>query len=177
MESVPLLDRAGRRRRRDRRPSFARGHRRALAGGTVSPLAAIRSPHLRPLFLIMGGQFSPHRSCSDRSAHHHQRVKNACGWRALLQSDASGRSSQLTFYLDRLREMRMLSSSTPVGAPDGSRSYKHRVSDGFIRLWFRFVFSNQEGIQEGHSPRDLWDGGVEPYLTAPTALTLGSHRP
>jgi AAA+ ATPase superfamily predicted ATPase len=81
------------------------------------------------------------------------------------------RSSQLTFYLDTLREMRLLSSSRPVGAPDGSRSYKHRVSDGFIRFWFRFVFGNQEGLQEGLSPRDVWDGDIEPYLAdfvAPT---------
>lgn len=74
------------------------------------------------------------------------------------------RSSQLTFYLDTLREMRLLSSSMPVGAPDGSRSYKHRVSDGFIRFWFRFVFGNQEGLQEGLSPRDVWEGDIEPYL-------------
>lgn len=74
------------------------------------------------------------------------------------------RSSQLTFYLDTLREMRLLSSSRPVGAPDGSRSYRHRVSDGFIRFWFRFVFGNQDGLQEGLSPRDVWDGDVEPYL-------------
>lgn len=81
------------------------------------------------------------------------------------------RSSQLTFYLDTLREMRLLSSSRPVGAPDGSRSYKHRVSDGFIRFWFRFVFGNQEGLQEGLSPEDVWDGDIGPYLAdfvAPT---------
>ena len=81
------------------------------------------------------------------------------------------RSSQLTFYLDMLREMRLLSSSMPVGAPDGSRSSRHRVSDGFVRFWVRFVFGNQEGLQEGLSPFDLWDGDIEPYLAdfvAPT---------
>lgn len=74
------------------------------------------------------------------------------------------KSSQLTFYLDTLREMRLLSSSLPVGAPDSARAHKHRVSDGFIRFWFRFVFGNQEGLQEGLAPRDLWDGDIEPYL-------------
>lgn len=82
------------------------------------------------------------------------------------------RSSQLTFYLDTLREMRLLSSSMPVGAPNGSRSYKHRVSDGFIRFWFRFVFGNQEGLQEGLSPPDLWDGDIEPYLAGFVAPTF-----
>jgi hypothetical protein len=74
------------------------------------------------------------------------------------------KSTDLTFYLDRLRDMRLLSSATPVGAPDGSRAYKHRVSDGFIRFWFRFVFVNQDGLQQGLTPRDVWDGDIEPYL-------------
>lgn len=81
------------------------------------------------------------------------------------------KSSQLTFYLETLREMRLLSSSRPVGAPDNSRSYRHRVSDGFIRFWFRFVFGNQEGLQQGLVPSDVWDGDIEPYLAdfvAPT---------
>ena len=67
--------------------------------------------------------------------------------------------------------MRLLSSFVPVGAPRESRAHKHRVSDGFIRFWFRFVFGNQDGLQEGLSPHDLWVGGIEPYLAdfvAPT---------
>lgn len=81
------------------------------------------------------------------------------------------KSQDLTFYLDRLREMRLLSSSLPVGAPAGSRASKHRVSDGFIRFWFRFVFGYQDALQQGLAPRDVWDGNIEPYLAdfvAPT---------
>lgn len=74
------------------------------------------------------------------------------------------KSSQLTFYLDTLREMRLVASALPVGAPDGSRTHKHRVSDGFIRFWFRFVFGNQEALQEGLSPQDLWDGDINQHL-------------
>jgi hypothetical protein len=67
-------------------------------------------------------------------------------------------------YLRTLREMRLIVSSKPVGAPQGSRVTKHRVSDGFIRFWFRFVFPNQEGLQEGLSAADLWSADVAPYL-------------
>jgi AAA+ ATPase superfamily predicted ATPase len=74
------------------------------------------------------------------------------------------KSASLTFYLDTLREMRLLSSSAPLGAPEGSRAHKHRVSDGFIRFWSRFVFGNQDGLQEGLSSHDLWVGDIEPYL-------------
>jgi hypothetical protein len=74
------------------------------------------------------------------------------------------RSTQLTFYLETLREMRLVSSALPVGAPDGSRTLKHRVNDGFVRFWFRFIFGNQEALQEGLSPQDLWDGDISQHL-------------
>jgi AAA+ ATPase superfamily predicted ATPase len=74
------------------------------------------------------------------------------------------KSTALTYYLETLREMRLMTSSLPVGAPKGSRSYKHRVSDGFVRFWFRFVFGNQDGLQEGLAPEDLWEAEIAPYL-------------
>ena len=73
-------------------------------------------------------------------------------------------SSSLSAYLETLRQMRLLSSAAPVGALKGSRNHKHRITDGFVRFWFRFVFGNQEDLQEGLSPADLWDAGIEPYL-------------
>lgn len=76
------------------------------------------------------------------------------------------KSASLSFYLDTLRHMRLLSSHAPVGAPEGSRAHRHRVSDGFIRFWFRFVFGHQAALQEGLSPRDLWVGEIEPHLAA-----------
>jgi hypothetical protein len=75
------------------------------------------------------------------------------------------KSNSLSFYLETLRAMRLLTTSTPVGAPDDSRSSKHRISDGFIRFWFRYVFPNQEALQEGLSASDLWEAEVEPTLS------------
>jgi AAA+ ATPase superfamily predicted ATPase len=74
-------------------------------------------------------------------------------------------SSQIAPYLETLREMRLISTAAPVGARAGSRAHKHRVSDGFIRFWFRFVFPNQEGLQSGLQPKDLWDAEIARYLT------------
>ncbi|MHB1500516.1 MAG: ATP-binding protein [Candidatus Dormibacteria bacterium] len=73
-------------------------------------------------------------------------------------------SSALAPYLDRLREMRLVTSSKPVGATDRSRTHKYRVSDGLVRFWFRFVFPNQEGLQSGLRAADLWDADIAPFL-------------
>lgn len=74
-------------------------------------------------------------------------------------------SSHLAPYLKTLREMRLITASAPVGAGPKSRAHKYAVSDGFIRFWFRFVFPNQEGLQSGLRPEDLWNADVEPYLS------------
>lgn len=155
----------------------------AVAGGMARYLAELGHGPLRD---AVCENVLDHRSqlFDDPRAVLEQELRSPATYFSILEALADGpastehltdrlqmRSSQLTFYLDTLREMRLLSSSRPVGAPDGSRSYKHRVSDGFIRFWFRFVFGNQEGLQEGLSPRDVWEGDIEPYLAdfvAPT---------
>lgn len=81
-----------------------------------------------------------------------------------LARDLRIKSASLSFYLDTQRQMRVLSSSAPVGAPRDSRAHRHRIGDGFLRFWFRFVFPSQEQLQEGLSPQDLWSGAIEPYL-------------
>jgi AAA+ ATPase superfamily predicted ATPase len=73
-------------------------------------------------------------------------------------------SSTLAPYLAKLREARLISSTRPVGATESSRANLHRVTDGFIRFWFQFVLDNQEDLQEGLAPDDLWDALIEPHL-------------
>lgn len=74
------------------------------------------------------------------------------------------KSAALAPYLQRLRDARLISSPRPVGAPASSRQHKHRITDGFIRFWFRFVLGHQEDLQEGLAPRDMWDGLIAPHL-------------
>jgi AAA+ ATPase superfamily predicted ATPase len=73
-------------------------------------------------------------------------------------------SKTLSPYLKTLRDMRLITSVDPVGAPPGSRTLKHRVNDGFIRFWFRFVFPHQEALQEGLAADDLWTAEILPQL-------------
>jgi hypothetical protein len=74
-------------------------------------------------------------------------------------------SANLAPYLETLREMRLVTSSAPAGGARDGRKDKHRISDGFIRFWFRFVFASQEALQSGVSPKDYWAASVEPYLS------------
>lgn len=81
------------------------------------------------------------------------------------------KASQISFYLDRLRSMRLVNTDLPVGAPATARSRRYSVDDGFIRFWFRFVFPHQENLQSGLRPADLWDGDIALHLAdfvAPT---------
>jgi AAA+ ATPase superfamily predicted ATPase len=73
-------------------------------------------------------------------------------------------SKRLSPYLETLQRMRLVSASLPVGAPQQARSRRYSIGDGFIRFWFRFVFPNQEGLQSGLRPEDVWDADVEPFL-------------
>ena len=98
-------------------------------------------------------------------------------------------SGALAPYLDTLREMRLIATTRPVGAPANSRKAKHWISDGFIRFWFRFVFPDQDGLQTGLSPEDLWKAELDPYLpdfvagafeelcVRYTRITYGSEAP
>lgn len=81
-------------------------------------------------------------------------------------------SNQLSPYLSTLQRMRLLDASLPVGAPDGARGHTFRLSDGFIRFWFRFVFPNHEGLQSGLQPEHLWDAEIEPALSDFVAATF-----
>ncbi len=80
-------------------------------------------------------------------------------------------AQQLAPYLERLRDMRLVETSKPIGANSSSRASKHRVSDGFIRFWFRWVFPNQDGLQNGLRPEDLWEADIAEHLPGFVAST------
>lgn len=79
---------------------------------------------------------------------------------------------RLNPYLTTLESMRLVASSRPVGAHPARRSRRFRLDDGFIRFWFRFVFPNQEALQTGLRPRDLWATDIEPFLASHTSATF-----
>jgi uncharacterized protein len=67
----------------------------------------------------------------------------------------------LTFYLDRLRGMRVVERFAPLGS---ERGYRYSLSDGFMRFWFRFVFPFQEDLRTGLAPRTLYEHEISPVF-------------
>lgn len=85
------------------------------------------------------------------------------------------RTSDLSPYLDTLEEMRLAEKVAPVTARRGHRDHRFRLADGFLRFWFRFVFSFQEDLRAGLRPEDHYDGEISPVLSehvAPVFETL-----
>jgi uncharacterized protein len=77
--------------------------------------------------------------------------------------------------LDTLRDMAVIERRTPINAGAGEKSSRYRISDPFLRFWFRFVFPYQEDLSAGLAPRDLYDLEIEPALAdhvAPVFETL-----
>lgn len=156
----------------------------AVAGGMARYLGELGQGPLREL--ICGNVLDRRGPLfDDPRAVLEQEFRNPATYFSILEVLAGGpvsterlghelnlKSASLTFYLETLREMRLLSSSAPVGAPAGSRTHRHTVIDGFIRFWFRFVFGNQDALQEGLSPHDLWAGDIEPHLAEFVAPTF-----
>lgn len=149
----------------------------AVAGGMARYLAALGHDPLREAVCKNALNYRS-QTFDDPRAVLEQELRDPSTYFSILEALADGpartdhltqtlqqKSVQLTFYLERLRDMRLVSSALPVGAPGNARSHKHRISDGFIRFWFKFVFPNQDGLQQGLSPYDVWDGDIEPYLS------------
>jgi AAA+ ATPase superfamily predicted ATPase len=54
-------------------------------------------------------------------------------------------------YLDVLQDLRIVEKSIPIteGKSHKSRKGMYRISDNFIRFWFRFVFPNRSNLEDG----------------------------
>jgi hypothetical protein len=63
-----------------------------------------------------------------------------------------------------LREMEIVERRAPVTARANEKTSRYRISDPFLRFWFRFVFPYQEDLSAGLEPRDLYRLEVEPEL-------------
>jgi AAA+ ATPase superfamily predicted ATPase len=65
----------------------------------------------------------------------------------------SGLSSRnvVSKYLDVLQDLRIIEKSIPIieEKPHKSRKGIYRISDHFIRFWFRFVFPNRSNLEDG----------------------------
>jgi len=76
--------------------------------------------------------------------------------------------------LETLREMAVIERRAPVTARASEKSSRYRISDPFLRFWFRFVFPYQEDLAAGLAPDDLYTLEVEPELAGHVAPVFES---
>ncbi len=81
-----------------------------------------------------------------------------------LGSALRSKGPSLTAYLRTLREMRIVERVLPITATPTAQGGVYRLSDGFFRFWFRFVFRFQDDLSAGLRAADLYDAEVRPAL-------------
>ncbi|MDS0222452.1 ATP-binding protein [Haloarcula sp. S1AR25-5A] len=69
----------------------------------------------------------------------------------------------LSKYLQTLRQLRLIDREVPVTASGKkSKRSRYRVTDEFLRFWFRYVEPNRSSIEE--APDIVYDGTIAPDL-------------
>lgn len=76
--------------------------------------------------------------------------------------------------LDILRDMAVIERRAPVNARSNEKSSRYRISDPFLRFWFRFVFPYQEDLAAGLAAGELYALEVEPELAEHVAPVFES---
>ncbi|PSQ31292.1 ATP-binding protein [Halobacteriales archaeon SW_6_65_46] len=111
-------------------------------------------------------------------------LRNPARYMSILEAVATGHttpneiagstgigSGPLSKYLQTLRRLRLLDREVPVTASaKQSKRSRYRVSDEFLRFWFRFVEPNRSGIEE--VPEVVYDGTIRPNLSDHVATTF-----
>lgn len=105
-----------------------------------------------------------------------QELREPRNYFAVLQAIASGRTQLneikqasglegVTAYLDTLQQLHLVERVVPVTEtqPHKSRRGLYRLSDQFLRFWFRFVHPNRSQLEKGASETVLADA-VLPFL-------------
>ncbi|WP_129668927.1 ATP-binding protein [Phytoactinopolyspora endophytica] len=90
----------------------------------------------------------------------------AFGMRSIgdLATALGRRSTDLSQYLNTLKDLRLVEQIAPLTADRSSRDHRYRIADGFLKFWFRFVFNYQEDLRAGLRPGDHYDGEIAPVL-------------
>jgi uncharacterized protein len=91
-----------------------------------------------------------------------------------LAAALSRPTTDLSPYLETLRDMQLVERIAPVTLGKGSRDHRFRIRDGFLRFWFRFVFPFQEDLRSGLRAEDHYAGEIEPVLAEHVAPAFES---
>jgi AAA+ ATPase superfamily predicted ATPase len=77
-------------------------------------------------------------------------------------------ASSLSRYLQNLTRIALVERETPVTDPDGRGVY--RITDQFLRFWFRYVLPNRATLEQGHT--DPVRDAIAESLSEHTSLTF-----
>jgi AAA+ ATPase superfamily predicted ATPase len=78
-------------------------------------------------------------------------------------------TSNISPYLNKLKELELIEKKTPVTAGENSRGI-HKVSDDFFRFYFRFIYSNRSEL-ESHKAGKISEN-VSQKLSSHTSHTF-----
>lgn len=91
-----------------------------------------------------------------------QELRDPTTYMAILEAIANGATrvteiagvidrdaSSLSRYLQNLDRLALIERDTPVTDPEGRGVY--RLTDQFLRFWFRYVLPNRSTLEQGHS--------------------------
>lgn len=91
-----------------------------------------------------------------------QELRDPTTYMSILEAIASGAArvteianeidrdaSSLSRYLKNLSELALVERETPVTDPNGRGVY--RLSDQYLRFWFRYVMPNRSALEQGHT--------------------------
>ncbi len=83
----------------------------------------------------------------------------------IAQSSGVGDARTVSKYLSVLQELRLVERAVPVTEtqPEKSRQGLYRLSDPFLRFWFRFVAPHRSELDQGQG-RLVWQNDIEPQL-------------
>ena len=114
-----------------------------------------------PRFLMMEELREPrvHFSICRAMAHGHGRPNE------IAQAAGLTGKGNIASYLSSLRELRFVERRVPatVRNPERSRLGRYRLSDPFLRFWFRFVLPNRSTLEAGDAS-GLWKTKIQPHL-------------
>jgi AAA+ ATPase superfamily predicted ATPase len=117
-------------------------------------------------------------------------LRNPARYMSILESIALGATTPneiagkagvdvgpLSKYLQTLRQLRLIDREVPVTATaQKSKRSRYRISDAFLRFWFRFVEPNRSGIEE--APTVVFEETIAPALSdhiAPVFETISQE--
>lgn len=69
-------------------------------------------------------------------------------------------TSTVSKYLIELEALGLVTRHAPFGAPPTVRTGRWRLSDEFLRFWFRFLFPYQVDLEAGLRPESLYDNEI-----------------